>query len=218
MRSLTPNSRKKRFSCFWGHHTHPEKSILSMFVPRRFRGRVDLPKKIPLVIRLKTTRPSHGRFWPRPLPREAKQSFHCRGFINGLFRCGSKMTAAFLWALWFAGPSSSISDLRRRSARRARTEARGSCELRARINHVTHPPQRRADETPRPAAEPPCQFFRRHRRCLGPRPVPRTDTTGAAAARLGPPWPRSARAVGERSKREGLRVVGVVAVVLEERR
>ena len=32
MRSLTPNFRKKRFSCFWGQITHiRKKSILSMF-------------------------------------------------------------------------------------------------------------------------------------------------------------------------------------------
>ena len=30
-------------------------------------------KKVPLGIRLKSTRPSHGRFWSRPLPREARQ-------------------------------------------------------------------------------------------------------------------------------------------------
>ena len=45
MRSLTPNFRKKRFSCFWGQITHIRtKSILSMLAPH-FRGRVDLPKK-----------------------------------------------------------------------------------------------------------------------------------------------------------------------------
>ena len=45
MRSLAPNFRKKRFSCFWGQITHTrKKSILSMFAPH-FRDRVELPKK-----------------------------------------------------------------------------------------------------------------------------------------------------------------------------
>ena len=38
-------------------------------------------KKAPLGIRLKSTRPSHGRFWSRQPPREARQNkFYWRGF------------------------------------------------------------------------------------------------------------------------------------------
>ena len=40
-------------------------------------------KKVPLEIRLKSTRPSHGRFWSRPLPREAKQNFLLPGLSGG---------------------------------------------------------------------------------------------------------------------------------------
>ena len=47
VRSLTPDFRKKRFSCFGGQITHTrEKPVLSMFAPH-FRGRMDPPKKSP---------------------------------------------------------------------------------------------------------------------------------------------------------------------------
>ena len=36
-------------------------------------------KKVPLGIRLKSTRLSHGRFWSRPLPREAEHDFSTGG-------------------------------------------------------------------------------------------------------------------------------------------
>ena len=55
---------------------------MSMFAPH-FRGRADLPKKMPLGIRLKSTRPSHGHFWPRPLQREAKQNLILPGLLRG---------------------------------------------------------------------------------------------------------------------------------------
>ena len=68
VRSLTPNFRKKTFFVLWGpNHTHPEKSVLPMFVHvfvPHFRGKVDLPeeeKKARLGVRLKSTRPSYMR-------------------------------------------------------------------------------------------------------------------------------------------------------------
>ena len=38
-------------------------------------------KKVPLVVLFRSTSPGYVRFWPRPLPREAKQkNFYWRGF------------------------------------------------------------------------------------------------------------------------------------------
>ena len=52
------------------HTAGRQKPVLSMFVPR-FRGRVDLPKKLPLGVRLKSTRPSYMRVCPIPNHPEA---------------------------------------------------------------------------------------------------------------------------------------------------
>ena len=85
MRSLTPNFRKQRFSCFWGQITHiRENRFLSIFAPH-FRDRVDLPKKVPPGIRLKSTRPSHGRLCSLYIPPEAKQNFLLAGSARNDF-------------------------------------------------------------------------------------------------------------------------------------
>ena len=44
-----------------------------------FRARVATPKKAPLGIRLKPTRPSYMRIWPEPNPPEARQIFILAG-------------------------------------------------------------------------------------------------------------------------------------------
>ena len=66
---------------------------------------MDAPKKVPLGIRLKSTRPSYMRIWPEPNPPEARQNFYCRGFAKqagAAGRCGSftRSLCARLFALW----------------------------------------------------------------------------------------------------------------------
>ena len=75
-------SLKTFFVLLGPNHTHPEKSILSMFAPH-FQGRVDLPKKISLGVRLKSTRPSHGWVCWSLYPPEARQIFLLAGLSGG---------------------------------------------------------------------------------------------------------------------------------------
>jgi len=69
VRSLTPNFRKKCFRAFGA------KSLTSVS-EAGWTSR----KKVPLGIRLKSTRPSHGWFYSLYIPPEAKQIFDWRGF------------------------------------------------------------------------------------------------------------------------------------------
>ena len=61
------------------NHPHPgKKRFCRCSHPISETGRT-FRKKVPLGIRLKSTRPSHGRFWSRLLPREAKRNFLLAG-------------------------------------------------------------------------------------------------------------------------------------------
>ena len=60
------------------NHSHPEK-VDFVDVCTSFPRQGGPPKKVPLEIRLKSTRPSPGRFGSRPLPREAKHKFLLAG-------------------------------------------------------------------------------------------------------------------------------------------
>ena len=55
------------------------KTAIFVILASHFRDRVDTPKKVPLVVLFRSTSPGYVRFWPRPLPREARQNFRRPG-------------------------------------------------------------------------------------------------------------------------------------------
>ena len=66
------------------NHPHPEKvDFVDVCTPLPRQGG-PAGKKVPLGIRLKSTRPSHGRFWSRSLPREAKQLSTAGALVSGM--------------------------------------------------------------------------------------------------------------------------------------
>ena len=87
---LTPNFfRKKRVSCFWGGQiTHTRKSRFYRCWHAISKAGWTSRKKVPLGVRLKSTRPSHGRVYCWSLyPPEARHNFL---LVAGLCRASSK--------------------------------------------------------------------------------------------------------------------------------
>ena len=88
MRSLTPNFRKNVFCAFGAKSPTSGKSRFCRCLYPTSEAGWTSRKKEPLGIRLKSTRPSHGRFCSSLHPPEARQHFPLAGlseFINWHF-------------------------------------------------------------------------------------------------------------------------------------
>ena len=85
VRSLTPGFRKKRFRAFGPNHPHPEIDFADVCAPFPRQGGPP-EKKVPLGIRLKSTRPSHGRFYSFYIPALYPTGSHANFATSGALR------------------------------------------------------------------------------------------------------------------------------------